>query len=95
MCNLSTLCAMLTGMDTPPSAQNAHPDAADGAAPDQLIRPAEAARRLGVTTTTLARWADLGLIGAQRGPTGVRRYRASEVDRFAATAQQAGRDGAS
>lgn len=62
-----------------------------GPDPDQLIPPGEAARRLGVTTTTLGRWADQGLISARRSPTGVRRYLASEVDRLVADALQAGR----
>ncbi len=44
----------------------------------------EAAARLGVHESTVRRYADRGLIGAVRLPSGVRRLRAAEVDRLAA-----------
>lgn len=50
---------------------------------DQLLRPKDAAKRLGVSTRTLADWADAGRLQARRLPSGARRYRASDIDALA------------
>jgi excisionase family DNA binding protein len=47
--------------------------------PRILLLPAEAAERLGVSTRTLTRWADEGLIPVVVLPTGHRRYLTSDV----------------
>ena len=41
-----------------------------------------AARHLGVHENTLRRWEEKGLISAVRLPTGVRRFRAEDVERL-------------
>jgi DNA-binding transcriptional MerR regulator len=43
------------------------------------MMPGEAAALLGVTTTTLAAWADLGKVAFIRLPSGHRRYIAASV----------------
>lgn len=53
-----------------------------GNAPFVTLR--EAAERLGVHESTVRRYADRGLIGAARLPSGVRRLRSADVDRLAA-----------
>jgi excisionase family DNA binding protein len=50
-------------------------------APDELLTPAEAARRLGVTPNTVTRWSRAGKISAIQTIGGHRRYRGSEIDR--------------
>jgi putative resolvase len=47
-----------------------------------LLGVREAARRLGVHENTLRRWEQTGLIRAVRLPTGVRRFRAEDVQRL-------------
>lgn len=47
---------------------------------DRLIEVREAAKTLGVHENTVRRWADRGLIGHLRNPSGVRRLRAEDVD---------------
>jgi excisionase family DNA binding protein len=49
-------------------------------APPVLIGPQEAARRLGVSRTTLIRWEAAGLLSAVRTPTGQRRYRDDDIN---------------
>jgi excisionase family DNA binding protein len=51
---------------------------ADG---DELLTPAEAARRLGVTANTVTRWSRAGKIAAVHTVGGHRRFRSSEVER--------------
>jgi excisionase family DNA binding protein len=53
-------------------------------APPVLIGPQEAARRLGVSRTTLIRWEAAGLLRAIRTPTGQRRYRVDHIDELSA-----------
>jgi putative resolvase len=48
----------------------------------QLMGVREAARRLGVHENTLRRWEQTGLIRAVKLPTGVRRFRAEDVERL-------------
>ncbi len=45
-----------------------------------MLSPGQAARVLGVTTQTLATFADRGVIQAVRLPSGHRRYLKSEID---------------
>jgi excisionase family DNA binding protein len=45
-----------------------------------LLQVREAARGLGVHENTLRRWEERGLIRAVRLPSGVRRFRAEDVD---------------
>ena len=47
-----------------------------------LLGVREAARRLGVHENTLRRWEQSGLIRAVKLPTGVRRFRAEDVERL-------------
>jgi excisionase family DNA binding protein len=47
-----------------------------------LLGVREAARRLGVHENTLRRWEQSGLINAVKLPTGVRRFRAEDVQRL-------------
>jgi putative resolvase len=47
-----------------------------------LLGVREAARRLGVHENTLRRWEKSGLIRAVKLPTGVRRFRAEDVERL-------------
>lgn len=56
----------------------------DSRAPDKddLLPPASASRRIGVTPRTLSRYADAGLIPHVLLPSGVRRYRVGDVDAF-------------
>ena len=62
---------------------------ADG---DELLTPAEAARRLGVTANTVTRWARAGKIAAFYTMGGHRRFRGSEVERVLLAANQAADD---
>lgn len=48
-----------------------------------MITIREAARRLGVHENTVRRYADRGLIHAERLPSGVRRLRRQDVERLA------------
>lgn len=45
-----------------------------------LLTPVEVARRLRVTTRTIHRWSDRGILPAQMLPNGQRRYRVEDVD---------------
>jgi excisionase family DNA binding protein len=47
-----------------------------------LLGVREAARRLGVHENTLRRWEQAGLIHAVKLPTGVRRFRAEDVEKL-------------
>ena len=47
---------------------------------DVLLRPKEVAAIFRVTTRTLQRWGNAGLISCTRTPGGHRRYRRSEVE---------------
>lgn len=49
---------------------------------DRKVMPGEAARRLGVHTRTLVRWASIGKIEHIITPTGQHRYPESEVRRL-------------
>jgi DNA-binding transcriptional MerR regulator len=51
---------------------------------DQLLTPGEAARRYKRTPETLRRWADEGLVPCGRTETGVRVFKASDLDKFVA-----------
>jgi len=55
--------------------------AVDAFGRDELLTPAEAARRLGVTPNTVTRWSRAGKISAIQTIGGHRRYRSSEIDR--------------
>lgn len=55
---------------------------------DAMIPIGEAARILGVTTTTLRRWTDQGQVAAYRTPGGQRRYLRSEIEALAARGEQ-------
>ena len=48
---------------------------------DELLTPAEAARKLGVTPNTVTRWSRAGKISAIQTMGGHRRFRRSEVER--------------
>jgi len=56
----------------------AHADEPDA---DELLTPAEAARRLGVTPNTVTRWSRAGKISAIQTIGGHRRYRNSEIEK--------------
>ena len=58
-----------------------------------LLGVREAARRLGVHENTLRRWEQTGLIRAVKLPTGVRRFRAEDVERLHAEMHRAVDDG--
>ena len=47
---------------------------------DDLLRPREAAARLGVHPKTLSRWESLGHLPCVRTPGGHRRFRRSDID---------------
>jgi putative resolvase len=47
-----------------------------------LLGVREAARRLGVHENTLRRWEQSGLIHAVKLPTGVRRFRAEDIQKL-------------
>jgi excisionase family DNA binding protein len=49
--------------------------------PDELLTPAEAARRLGVTPNTVTRWSRAGKISAIQTIGGHRRYWSSEIEK--------------
>lgn len=49
---------------------------------DRKVMPGEAARRIGVDTKTLVRWAGQGKIGHSKTPSGQHRYPESEVRRL-------------
>ncbi len=49
----------------------------------EMVRPAEAARVLGVSPYTLSAWADRGLIRVVTLPTGHRRYFRQEIEALA------------
>lgn len=57
--------------------------------PDRLIQPGEAKTLFGVSTRTLRRWHQLGLISARRTMGGQRRYWESEVRARAAELDEA------
>jgi excisionase family DNA binding protein len=59
-----------------------------------LLGVREAARRLGVHENTLRRWEQSGLIHAVKLPTGVRRFRAEDVERLHAEMHRAVDDSA-
>jgi excisionase family DNA binding protein len=49
---------------------------------NELLTPAQAAHMLGVTTTTLTRWVHAGQIPAVTIPSGVHRYRRTDIERL-------------
>lgn len=51
---------------------------------DETIGPREVAKLFNVATRTVTKWADSGMIGFFRTPSGVRRYPVSEVQRVMA-----------
>lgn len=60
---------------------------------NDLIAPSQAARRLGVSTETLRRWAEEGRIAVARTPgasSGHRRYYLAEIEKLAAPIVDAG-----
>ncbi|MBW3579171.1 MAG: BldC family transcriptional regulator [Actinobacteria bacterium] len=63
---------------------------------DELLTPAEVAKRFGVNPKTITRWADAGKLTAIRTLGGHRRYRESEIDalieQHAEPRQERGRD---
>jgi excisionase family DNA binding protein len=59
-----------------------------------LLGVREAARRLGVHENTLRRWEQSGLIRAVKLPTGVRRFRAEDVEQLHAEMHRAVDEGA-
>ena len=46
----------------------------------KYLRIAEAAKYLGVSTSTLRNWEDAGIISPARTPTNARRYTRAELD---------------
>jgi excisionase family DNA binding protein len=68
------------GLDPEPEPRVGVPGAGEVAS-DELLTPAEAARRLGVTPNTVTRWSRAGKISAIQTIGGHRRYRTSEVER--------------
>ena len=60
-----------------------NPETAENRDVSRLLRPAEAAGRLGVDVSTLAKWDRAGKIAAEPTLGGHRRYRESEVDALA------------
>jgi excisionase family DNA binding protein len=56
---------------------------ADGEGRERFLLPSEAARLLGVATSTLRRWAEEGKIHSGTTIGGHRRYRESEISRLA------------
>ncbi len=57
------------------------PDTSDRA-DDPLLKPSEVAAILNIHRATLASWVDRGLIDAVVLPSGVHRFRRSDVDRI-------------
>jgi excisionase family DNA binding protein len=55
----------------------------DGEQRERFLLPSEAARLLGVATSTLRRWAEEGKIHSGTTIGGHRRYRESEISRLA------------
>ena len=55
----------------------------DSEARERFLLPSEAARQLGVATSTLRRWAEEGKIHSGTTIGGHRRYRESEISRLA------------
>jgi excisionase family DNA binding protein len=55
-----------------------------------LMQVREAARQLGVHENTLRRWEQQGLVEAVRLPSGVRRFRAEDVERLRAEIYESG-----
>jgi excisionase family DNA binding protein len=54
------------------------------------ITTSQAARRLGVSLSTVRRWADEGHLSASRTPGGQRRFSSEEIDRFVESLRQGG-----
>lgn len=53
-----------------------------GGMTERLLSVSEAARELGVSETTIRRWADEGILRTIRLPTGGRRFRRDEIERM-------------
>lgn len=51
-------------------------------APKEMLKPEEAAHRLGITTQTLRRWAVEGRIANIKLHNGHRRYRTADIDAY-------------
>lgn len=58
---------------TEASGDQSHPEAPD-------LTPLDVARRMGVTPSTVSRWADEGKLAFFRTPGGQRRFRRSDVE---------------
>ncbi len=48
----------------------------------ELMQVRSAARELGVHENTLRRWEEAGMVNAVRLPSGVRRFRAEDIERL-------------
>lgn len=60
--------------------------------PNRPLTPHDVARRLGISTRTVARWTEQGRLRAQVLPNGHRRYRVEDVDALVHDFEPAGQD---
>jgi DNA-binding transcriptional MerR regulator len=60
------------------------PESQASDSPSNLLTPGKAAAILGVTTTTLAAWAEAGIVESIRLPLGHRRYDRESIEALAA-----------
>ena len=56
----------------------------------EMVGITEAARVLGVHPNTLRKWTDDGIVPHMRLPSGYRRYRIAELERFRASMESGG-----
>jgi excisionase family DNA binding protein len=68
--------------------------ASNGGARQLVFTSSQAAVYLGVSLATVRRWTDAGHIACYRTPGGQRRFSRQQLDRFIASMQQGGGDGA-
>jgi excisionase family DNA binding protein len=52
------------------------------------LSTSEAARRLGVSLSTIRRWSDAGYLHSYRTPGGQRRFSREQIDNFVSSLQQ-------